>query len=47
MHSSEDRGSTWQVVTVPTGQRDFELDPNVGRARYVLGERGLLYKMTE
>jgi len=45
---SEDHGRTWQlVVALPPNIRDFELDPNAGGARYVLGERGLLYRMTE
>jgi photosystem II stability/assembly factor-like uncharacterized protein len=45
---SEDHGQTWQsVAALPPNVRDFELDPNAGGARYVLGESGLLYKMTE
>jgi photosystem II stability/assembly factor-like uncharacterized protein len=48
LHSSEDHGDTWHTVTeLPAGQRDFELAPNAGGARYVLSESGLLYKMTE
>jgi photosystem II stability/assembly factor-like uncharacterized protein len=48
LYSSEDHGSTWHTVTeLPTTLRDFALDPNAGRARYALGQRGLLYKMTE
>jgi photosystem II stability/assembly factor-like uncharacterized protein len=48
LHRSADHGNTWDIVTeLPTDLRDFELDPNAGGARYVLGQRGLLYKMTE
>jgi photosystem II stability/assembly factor-like uncharacterized protein len=48
LYSSQDHGDTWHTVAeLPTALRDFELDPNVGGARYILGERGLLYKMTE
>jgi photosystem II stability/assembly factor-like uncharacterized protein len=48
LHRSEDHGKTWQTVTkLPVDQREFALDPNPGRARYVLSRGGLLYKMTE
>ena len=48
LHRSEDHGDTWQKVTgLPADRREFALDPNPGRARYVLSRGGLLYKMTE
>lgn len=48
LHRSEDGGDTWQTVTeLPADLREFSLDPNESKARYVLGETGLLYKMTE
>ncbi|HKO47774.1 MAG TPA: hypothetical protein VJV79_08625 [Polyangiaceae bacterium] len=45
---SEDRGSSWQVLTdVPAASYEFELAPHPGHARYLLGESGLLYKFVE
>jgi hypothetical protein len=47
LYRSDDHGDTWHIVRELPGQGDVELDPNPGGARYILGERGLLYKMIE
>lgn len=46
LHRSLDYGETWETITdMPGHGRDFELDASRGGERYVLGGRGLLYKL--
>lgn len=48
LYKSEDHGDTWQTVTeLPKDTRNLQLAPRPGKERYVLGHRGLLYKMRE